>query len=104
MTKDTTVHVPPVAPTADQTRNEVLRTEGRSPQTPVQGYRFAESACLTPGCPGMVKYEISTAAPWRLNTDHVICGLCAATYKVTSERADTPTPQITFRTAADRQS
>lgn len=88
----------------DQKRNEVLRTEGRAPETPVPGYRFGESACLTSGCRGRVKYEISTAAPWRLNTDHVICGLCAATYKVTLEGADTPIAQITFRTADDRQS
>jgi hypothetical protein len=88
----------------DQERNEVLRTEGRSPETPVAGYRFGESACLTSGCGGRVKYEISTAAPWRLNTDHVICGRCAATYKVTLERADAPIAQITFLTADDRQS
>ena len=104
MIKDNTVSVPPVAPTAAQRRNEVLRTEGRSPETPVPGYQFAESACLTPACRGTVKYEISTTVPWRLNADHVVCSLCAATYKVTSERADTPTPQITFRTADDRQS
>lgn len=104
MTKDTTVPGPPVAATTNQRRNEVLRTEGRSPETPVPGYRFAESACLTPRCRGTVKYEISTAAPWRLNTDHVICSLCAAAYKVTSEGANTQAPQITFRTADDRQS
>ena len=104
MTKDTTVPVPPVGLSAEQRRNEVLRTQGRAPETPVPGYRFGESACLTPRCSGIVKYEISTAPPWRLNTDHVVCGRCAATYKVTLEGANTPNAQVVFRTADDRQS
>jgi hypothetical protein len=104
MTKASNVPASPAPATADQRRNEVLRTEGRSPETPVAGYRFDESPCLTPGCGARVKYEVSSTAPWRLNIDHVVCELCAATYKVTLENPDTETAQVTFRTAHDRQS
>jgi hypothetical protein len=89
---------------ANDKRNEVLRTQGRAPETPVPGYRFEEAVCLTPRCGGRVKYEVSTTAPWRLNNDHVICGRCAATYKVTLANVDAPTAQVTFRNADDRQS
>ena len=94
----------PLAPTAYQKRNEVLRTEGRPPETPVLGFGFGESSCLTPNCGAVVKYEISDMAPWRMNSDHVTCDRCAATYKLTLESADSPAPQVAFRNATDRQS
>ena len=95
---------PPLHHNAQQKRNEVLRTEGRPPETPVFGFRFGESICLTPNCGTVVQYEISDVAPWRLNIDHVTCDRCAATYKVTLESADSPAPQVAFRNATDRQS
>ena len=94
----------PLDPAADQKRNEVLRTEGRRPGTPVVGFGFGESICLTPNCGAVVKYEISDMAPWRMNSDHVTCDRCAATYKVTLESADSAAPQVAFRNATDRQS
>jgi hypothetical protein len=95
---------PRVPATANQKRNEVLRTEGRAPETPIPGYRFGQAICLTPQCRGVVKYEVSTTRPWRVNTDHVICGHCAATYQVTVTNADTPAAEVTIRNADDRQS
>ena len=47
-----------VAAGVHQKRNEVLRTEGRPPETPVVGFRFGETTCLTPNCGVVVKYEI----------------------------------------------
>ena len=90
--------------TAHQKRNEVLRTEGRPPETPSPGYRFGEEVCLTPGCGAVVQYQISTGAPWHLTNDHVFCGRCAATYRLTVERVDGDMAQVTFRNADDRQS
>ncbi len=95
---------PPRLSAAYQKRNEILRTEGRPPESPVVGFGFRESACLTPNCDAVVKYEISDMAPWRLNSDHVTCDRCAATYKVTLENADGPAPQVALRNATDRQS
>jgi len=95
---------PRVPATANEKRNEVLRTEGRAPETPIPGYRFGHAICLTPQCGGVVKYEISTTAPWRVNTDHVICGRCAATYQLTVTDGDTPAAEVTIRNADDRQS
>jgi hypothetical protein len=89
---------------ADQKRNEVLRTQGRSPETPVAGYVFGHALCLTPNCGAVVRYEISSTAPWHLNNDHVFCSRCAATYRVTVERVDDVEAQVTFRKATDRQS
>lgn len=95
---------PSPSATAHQKRNEVLRSEGRPPETPVSGYRFGDARCLTPGCPGVLKYEISKTAPWRLNNDHVVCDRCAATYQVSVETIDGSEPQVSVRNADDRQS
>jgi hypothetical protein len=95
---------PPVPATANEKRNEVLRTERRAPETPVPGYRFGQAICLTPQCGGVVKYEVSTTPPWRVNTDHVICGQCAATYELTVTNGDAPAAEVTIRNADDRQS
>jgi hypothetical protein len=89
---------------AHQKRNEILRTQGRPPETPAAGYVFREAVCLTPNCGAVVRYEISSTAPWHLNTDHVICERCAATYRVTIERVDDVEAQVVFRDATDRQS
>jgi hypothetical protein len=89
---------------AHRKRNESLRVQGRGPETPAAGYRFGESACLTPACAAVVTYEISSTPPWRLNTDHVVCGRCAATYKVSVDSVDGPQAQVRFRNAVDRQS
>lgn len=104
MAQKSPIPEPQLTAAAHQKRNEVLRTEGRPPETPVAGFRFGETICLTPNCGAVVQHEISDLAPWRLNTDHVICDRCAATYMVTLESTDGAAPQVALRRATDRQS
>lgn len=104
MSEDRKVPEPSEPRLAHQRRNEVLRTQGRPPETPSPGYRFGEAVCLTPRCGAVVHYEISTARPWHLSNDHVRCDRCAATYEVIVEGTDTDPARVTFRNADDRQS
>jgi hypothetical protein len=49
---------------------------------PKPGYQFGYSACKTPGCRTLVKYEIGSSGGWSLDREQATCDVCGTTWKL----------------------